>query len=287
MKPAGFSYEAPATLAEALAALARRREEAKVIAGGQSLAPMMNMRVAQPGHLIDINGIGELERVRVEDGTLAVGALVRHADLARDPSVRAHCPLLAHAASTIGHYAIRQRGTIGGSLAHADPAAQLPLAALALDAEIEVASVRGRRLIRAADFFVSIFTTALEADELVAAVLLPAPARPDGWSFRLFTRRAGDFALAAVAVTLALRPDGTCARLRIAAGGIGPVPLRLEAAAPKLLDPRDPAWAARIAEAVAAAIEVEEGERVPAAYRRELLAVLVREALAEAAERAR
>ena len=176
MKPARFSYEAPTTVAGALAALAARRDEAKIIAGGQSLAPMLNMRLAQPGHLIDINGLAELEAIRVEADHLVIGALTRHADLARHALVKC---------STRRCWRTRLRpsatmrsasaGRIGGSLAHADPAAQLPLVALALDASIEIACAEGRRLVPAAEFFVSIFTTALQPDELLTAVHIPLP----------------------------------------------------------------------------------------------------------------
>jgi carbon-monoxide dehydrogenase medium subunit len=288
MKPARFSYEAPATLASALATLAARREAAKVIAGGQSLAPMMNMRLAQPAHLVDINGLAELEQIRLEHDRLVVGALVRHADLARDALVREHVPMIAHAARTIGHYAIRQRGTIGGSLAHADPAAQLPLAVTALDAMVEIASERGRRMVPATEFFLSIFTTALAPDELLVAVHIPLPEHGEGWGFRLFTRRAGDFALVSVAVTLALRNDGAIGRLRLAVGGIGSTPVRLDAAVPQnAVEAPDPAWVGRVADVVAAAAEIEENERVSVDYRRELLASLARDALADAVESAR
>jgi carbon-monoxide dehydrogenase medium subunit len=287
MKPAAFSYEAPATLAAALAALAARGDEAKIIAGGQSLAPMMNMRLARPAHLIDIGGLAELSDVRLEPDHLVVGALVRHADLARHPLVRVNAPMLAYAAGTIGHYAIRQRGTLGGSLAHADPAAQLPLCAVALDAAVEIASARRQRVLTAAAFFVSIFTTGLEPDELLVAVRVPPPVPREGWGFRLFTRRAGDFALASVAATLVRGADGTLGRLRLAVGGIGATPVRLDAAVPSgIVDGRNPDWSARIAEIVAAAAPIEETEQVPTAFRRELLAALARDALDDAAGRA-
>jgi carbon-monoxide dehydrogenase medium subunit len=282
MKPAAFSYEAPATVAAALASLAARGEAAKIIAGGQSLAPMLNMRIAQPGHLIDINRIAELGRVRLDGDTLVIGALARHADLARDPLVREHAPMLAYAASTIGHYAIRQRGTIGGSLAHADPAAQLPLAALALDATIEVASESGGRQVPASAFFSSVFTTVLEPHELVVAVRVSRRQAGEGWGFRLFTRRAGDFALALVACTLR-RSGGKVEGLRVAAGGIGPTPMLLDGGWPGV---SDEVAAARLASAMAAVAPVEDNERIPAAYRRDLLEALIRDALADALERA-
>jgi carbon-monoxide dehydrogenase medium subunit len=286
MKPARFSYEAPSTLAAALAALAARRDEARVIAGGQSLAPMMNMRLAQPGHLVDINDVAELAGIEIRDNRLVVGALTRHADLARHHLVRAHAPLLAQAAATIGHYAIRQRGTLGGSLAHADPAAQLPVVAMAFNADIELASTGGRRLVAAEDFFRSIFTTALAADELLTALHIPLPA-PAGWGFRLFTRRAGDFAMAIVAVLLRASSDGALQRLDIAAGGIAAKPVRLEPPrAPGSIDTRDPDWIIRLAEAIAAAAEIEDNERISTEYRRELLTVLLQDALADAWRRA-
>jgi carbon-monoxide dehydrogenase medium subunit len=282
MKPAKFSYEAPATLAGALAALAARSDEAKVIAGGQSLAPMLNMRLAQPGHLIDINGLSELETIRVEAGHLVVGALTRHAELARNTVVREHAPMLAHAASTIGHYAIRQRGSIGGSLAHADPAAQLPMVALTLDASLEIASAEGRRLVPAAEFFISIFTTALEPHELLTAVRIPLPGRREGWGFRLFARRAGDFALVLVACRL-IGTRGRVEYARLAIGGIGATPVRADSRVAPGTGDAD--WIARTADAVAAGAEIDETERISSAFRRELLAACAKGALADAVER--
>jgi aerobic carbon-monoxide dehydrogenase medium subunit len=284
MKPAPFSYEAPTTVAGALAALAARREAAKIIAGGQSLAPLLNMRLAHPAHLIDINGLTELEGARVEGGHLVVGALTRHADLARHALVAEHAPMLAHAAATIGHYAIRQRGTLGGSLAHADPAAQLPLVAVALDASMEIASASGRRMVPAGEFFVSIFTTALRSDELLTAVHIPLRSRREGWGFRLFARRAGDFALVLVACRLVAAVGHVeCARLAIA--GIAATPVRAEdRVAP---GPGDPDWISRAADAAAGAAEIEDSERISSEYRRELLAACTRAALADALERLR
>jgi aerobic carbon-monoxide dehydrogenase medium subunit len=288
VKPARFSYEAPSTLEEALASLVMRGEGAKVIAGGQSLAPMMNMRLAQPGHLIDINGLHDLAGITIEGGRLVVGALVRHADLARDPLATAHCAMLAHAAGTIGHYAIRQRGTLGGSLAHADPAAQLPLVAIALGAEMEVVSARGTRTIPASEFLLSIFTTALASDELLVRVRFPVNAMNEGWGFRLFNRRAGDFALAAVAATLMRTANGGIEDLRLAAGGIGPVPVRLDVPAELTTgSPPNAEWPRRVAEAAAHAAEIESGERISVDYRRELVAALAEAALSDAMERAR
>lgn len=281
MKPARFSYEAPATIADALAALARRGGEAKIIAGGQSLAPMMNMRIAQPGHLIDINRVAGLDQIRLADDHLVCGALMRHADLARHVLAWTHAPMLAYAAGTIGHYAIRQRGTLGGSLAHADPAAQLPLAAVALDARIEIASSSGRRVVAATEFFASIFTTVLEPHELIVAVHVPVARLGEGWGFQLLTRRAGDFALALVACTL-VRTAKRIEEVRLAIGGVAPTPVRLDRA----IEPGagDAQWIEGAARAVAAAAPIEAHERISAEYRRELVEILAQRALTEAIE---
>jgi aerobic carbon-monoxide dehydrogenase medium subunit len=278
MKPAKFSYEAPRTLPEVLHSLAAWRDNAKIIAGGQSLAPMLNMRLARPDHLIDINRLTELGRIAVDGERLTIGAMTRHAQLHRDALVKRHAPMLAHAAETIGHYAIRQRGTIGGSVAHADPAAQLPLATLTLDAEFELRSTSGTRTLGAEAFFLSVFTTALEPDELLVAIHVPIARPREGWGFHLFNRRAGDFAIAAVAATLVCVEGGAIDRLRLAVAGVGPVPIRV--------DDLVPGWSARIAAAVAAAVEIEDNEKIPVVFRRELVERLTRDTLDEALERA-
>ena len=288
MKPARFSYEAPATLDAALKSLATFRDRAKIIAGGQSLAPMLNMRLARPDHLIDINGLADLGGIAVDGDRLSIGALVRHQQLGDHELVTQHCPMLAHAVGTIGHYAIRQRGTIGGSLAHADPAAQLPLAALVLDAEFELRTASARRMVLADGFFVSIFTTAIEPDELLVAVRLPLRQPREGWGFRLFARRAGDFAIVSVAATLARGKNAAIERLRLAIGGIGPVPMRAEhLVSAELATALAEGWSERVAIAVAAAVEIEENERTPVVFRRELVESLTRDVLDEALERAR
>jgi aerobic carbon-monoxide dehydrogenase medium subunit len=286
MKPAKFSYEAPRTVHEALHSLATWRDNAKIIAGGQSLAPMLNMRLARPDHLIDINRLNELGGIAVDGERLTIGAMVRHAQLHRDALVKRHAPVLAHAAETIGHYAIRQRGTIGGSVAHADPAAQLPLAALTLDAEFELRSAAGTRTLGANAFFLSVFTTALEPDELLVGIHIPVARPQEGWGFGLFNRRAGDFAIAAVAATLVCVEGAAIDRLRLAIAGVGPVPIRVD----DLVPPEDAAtitagWSVRVAAAVAAAVEIEDNERIPVVFRRELVERLVRDTLDEALER--
>ena len=288
MKPGRFSYEAATSVDAALKSLATWRDDAKIIAGGQSLAPMLNMRLARPGHVIDINGLADLDRVAIDGNRLSIGALVRHHQLGHHELVAQHCPMLAHAAKTIGHYAIRQRGTIGGSLAHADPAAQLPLAALTLDAELELRTATARRIVAADAFFVSIFTTVIEPNELLVAVRLPLRQPREGWGFRLFNRRAGDFAIVSVAATLARGEGAAIKRLHLAIGGIGPVPVRVEYLVPaELMTGLMEGWSTQVAAAVAAAVEIEENERTPVDFRRELVEHLTRDVLDEALERAR
>jgi aerobic carbon-monoxide dehydrogenase medium subunit len=287
VKPGKFSYEAPRTLDQALHSLATWRDNAKIIAGGQSLAPMLNMRLARPDHMIDINRLTELGRITIDGERLTIGAMARHAELGRDALVKRHAPMLAHAAETIGHYAIRQRGTIGGSLAHADPAAQLPLATLTLDAEFELRAAAGTRTLGADVFFLSVFTTALESNELLTAVCVPVARPREGWGFHLFNRRAGDFAIVAVAATLARGEGAVIERLRLAIAGIGPVPVRVD----DLVPPEDAAiitagWSARIAAAVAAAVAIEDNEKIPIVFRRELVERLLRDTLNDALERA-
>jgi len=286
MKPARFSYEAPETIEDALASLASRGDDAKLIAGGQSLAPMLNMRLARPAHLIDINGLKGLGGIERDGERLSIGAMVRHAALARNEQVLRHCPMLAHAAATIGHYAIRQRGTIGGSLAHADPAAQLPLVALALDAQIELRSAAGTRMVPARAFFVSIFTTVVTPDELIVGVHVPLAKPGQGWGFRLFNRRAGDFAIVSVAATLT-REDDTIRDLRLAMGGIAPVPVRVENLIGADVAGRlSQQWSTRVATAVADTVDIEDNERTPIEFRRELVAALTKDVLDQALENA-
>jgi carbon-monoxide dehydrogenase medium subunit len=283
VKPARFAYEAPTTVEGVLKSLAAGGDGVKLIAGGQSLAPMLNMRLARPDRLIDINAVSELGTIALDGDRLCIGALVRHDALARNALVKQRCPLLAHAAETIGHYAIRKRGTLGGSLAHADPAAQLPLAALALDAEMDIRSARRSRTVAARDFFLSVFSTALDPDELLVRVKVPLPRAVEGFGFRLFNRRAGDFAIVSVAATVLCGSNGKIAQLRLAIGGIGPVPVRVEhLAANEISQALSAHWSARIAAGVADGVEIEENERAPIAFRKELVAALTREALDEA-----
>ena len=280
MKPAPFRYARPVTAAEAVALLASHHGEAKLLAGGQSLVPLLNMRLARPAVLVDLNGARELGRIEATpDGGLVLGALVRHADLAASPLVRERAPLLAAAARHVGHVAIRNRGTLGGSLAHADPAAELPAAALALDATLELLGPRGPRRIAAAEFFRGLLSTALDADELLAEVIVPAAA--PGWGFAELARRPGDFALAGVAASL----DGH-GRARVVGFGVADRPRRLRGAESlAVAAPRDPTMPARAGAAAAADCEPPTDVHASAEYRRHLVAVLIEDALREAAGR--
>jgi carbon-monoxide dehydrogenase medium subunit len=286
MKPATFCYFRPASIEEALARLATA-ENAKLIAGGQSLGPMMNMRLAAPAALVDLNDLSELAYVREAGEMLEIGALTRHYQVAESALVWRRCPLLALAARTIGHYAIRQRGTLGGSLAHADPAAQYGLIAVTLGARIEVLSVRGRRSIPAAEFFLGVMATALEPDEMIRAVLFPMAAAQEGAAFRLFNRRHGDFAIVAVAATVALH-DGLVKRLRLGVASGGAAPACYEELA-RQFEGRgpSPAWIDELARAAREAIAPDEDARIPVIYRRELAEDLVRRAVERALSKAR
>ena len=266
--------------------LAELGEDAKVLAGGQSLVPVMAMRLGRPEHLVDVNRIGELGGVTWSDGALRVGALTRHRALERDEAIAQAVPLLARAAPYIGHFQIRNRGTLGGSLAHADPAAELPAVAVALDAGIEARSVRGSRRIPAADFFVSSFTTALEPDELVTAVHLPVWGPGSGFAVAELARRHGDFAIAGAACGVQVA-DGRIVRVAVALFGMGSVPIRARSAdqamAGALVAEAD---LAAIGSEAVAALEPPSDVHGSASYRRRVGAHMVtralRAALAEA-----
>ena len=234
MKPAPFDYVAARSLDEALEAMAERGPDAKLLAGGQSLLPVLNFRLAQPAVLIDLNGVAELDFVREEpDGGLRLGALVRQRRLEREPLVARRAPLLAEAVPFVAHPQIRNRGTLGGSLAHADPAAELPAVALALGARLLLKRRGGERWVEAREFFTGLFATALEPDELLAEIVVPAPSPRAGFAFVEFARRHGDYALAGVAAAVELDAEGRCraAKLVYLSVGDGPVDSREASAA--------------------------------------------------------
>ncbi|MPZ12833.1 MAG: xanthine dehydrogenase family protein subunit M [Chloroflexi bacterium] len=288
MKPAPFCYHAPASVAEAISLLRDLRDEdAKVLAGGQSLMPMVNMRLARPAHLVDINGIDDLAHISCpDDGGLAIGALTRQRRLERSAEVARRAPLLAEALPLIGDRLVRSRGTIGGSLAHADPTAELPVVAVALDAEIGVVGPQGARPVPSSQFFVSVLTTAVEVDELLVEVRLPPATPGEGYAFVELARQHGAFAIVAVAASVAL-DDGHIREARIALGGVAPIPVRAWEAEEALRgQPFIPETLARAAEMTAAATDPMPDVHGSPEYRRAMAAVHTRRALQLAGDRA-
>jgi aerobic carbon-monoxide dehydrogenase medium subunit len=284
VKPAPFRYARPRTLGEALEALAAADGEAKVLAGGQSLVPMLNMRLARPALLVDVNGLPGLDTITpMANGRLAVGAMVRHADLARAPLIQERAPLLGAAARHVGHSAIRNRGTLGGSLAHADPAAELPAAVMALDAELTLASVRGSRTVPAGEFFQGLLVTVLQPDELLTEVHIPSDGA--GWGFAEFARRPGDFALAGVAGLLrsvAHEPQ-RCTSARLVGFGLGDAPVRFRTAENLVTGAIvDVEISQRAGRAAAEACQPPDDLHASAEYRRHLAAVLTAQVLGDA-----
>jgi CO/xanthine dehydrogenase FAD-binding subunit len=226
MKPAPFEYHQARSLPEALTLLADHAGDAKPLAGGQSLIPAMNFRLAAPAVLVDLNGVGELAYVKEAADGLRIGAMTRHVQVERSPVIASRAPLLAETMPFVAHAAIRTRGTIGGSLAHADPAAELPALMLAMDARFRVQNREGSREIAATAFFTGLFSTSLEPGELLTEIAIPTPTgHAHGSAFLEFSRRRGDFALAGVAVTVAIDAQGTCADARIGLFGVGDRPL--------------------------------------------------------------
>jgi aerobic carbon-monoxide dehydrogenase medium subunit len=287
MKPAAFEYHDPRTAEEALALLAQYGDEAKALAGGQSLVPLMNFRLARPARLVDLNLIGELSYLRVERGTLRIGAMTRQRELERASLVAEGWPLLAEATRYIGHAQIRNRGTVGGSLAHADPAAELPAVMAALDAELVIQGRDGTRTVQSEEFFLSYLTTALAPDELLVETRVPALPPRTGWAFVEVSRRHGDFALVGVAALLTLDTDGMIQAARLAFTGAAPTPVRAARAEALLVGERPAEPLFREAGLLASAdLEPEDDLHASADYRREVGGVLARRALVQAAARA-
>jgi CO/xanthine dehydrogenase FAD-binding subunit len=287
MKPPRFEYLAPASVEQALALLAEHGEAAKVLAGGQSLVPLLNFRLVRPGYLVDLNEIPGLAGVRQEDGHLVIGAMTRQRALEVSDLVRARCPLLADALPQIGHAQIRNRGTIGGSLAHADPAAELPAVVAALGGELVVRSATGRRTLSPERFFVASLTTAVEPTELLIEVRLPVVPPRTGTAFLEVSRRHGDFALVGVAASVTLDEAGVCTRCAIALTGVGPTPVLARAAAEGMLGARPaPALFEEAGRRAAAGLRPDGDLHASSEYRTHVAGVLVRRALARAAERA-
>jgi CO/xanthine dehydrogenase FAD-binding subunit len=286
MKPVAFDYLAAETLDEAISALSQAGADGKILAGGQSLVPMLNFRLVRPSLVIDINRIPHLDYVAALGEVVRIGALTRHHTLETSPVLRSHLPVVTSAMQHVAHLAVRNRGTIGGSLSHADPAAELPMLAVLLDAKIGIQSPRGRRMAEAKSFFIRSLTTDLGEDEIVTDVEFPVLPAGAGWAFEELARRAGDFALAAVGVTISAR-DGNADGVRIGMMGVGDTPLRA-AEVEGLLAGR--AVNAAAIEAAAAAIEatVEPNSDLHASadYRRFLVGALARRAIRAAWRRA-
>lgn len=287
MKPAPFEWFSTSSTEEALALLAEHGEHARPLAGGQSLIPAMNFRLARPAVLVDLNGITELSGVAVQaDGVLRCGAMTRQGALEKSDMVAAHAPLLAEALPFVAHAAIRTRGTVGGSIAHGDPAAEIPAVLAALGARYLVQSSGGQRWLAADAFMTGLFVTALEPGELLVAIEIPPMAPRTGWGFLEMARRHGDFALAGVACTLTLDDTGNCEGARIVAFGIGDGPILCTAAAEVLVGATPGLEVFREAASVVASdVTPPSDVHASAAYRRSLVEVLTRRALARAAER--
>ena len=282
MKPADFQYHRPRKIEEALSLLQEFGEESKVLAGGQSLMPLMNFRLAQPGHLIDINFIDGLDYVRSERGMIKIGCLARQSRLLDDPFIRQRCPLLAEALTYVGYEQIRNRGTLCGSLAHADPAAELPAVLLALDGFVTVGNVTTKRDVAACDFFKSYLTTCLSSDEMVLEASIPEIPPGAGCSFTEFARRFGDFAIVGVAVLL-VRDQEKIADARIALTGVGDKPWREPSIEQMLIGQRASAdLFGKIGSEIAARINPGSDIHASESYRRSLARVLTRRALTDA-----
>ena len=283
MKPAAFGYHHPETVAETVALLDELQDDVKVLAGGQSLVPLMNFRLSVPAELVDVNGVAELTGHAVTGDVLRLGALTRHHELERSATIRGAAPLLALAAPYIGHPQIRSMGTTGGSLAHADPAAELPGIMLATDARMVIACARGERVVPAAEFFVSHFTTALEPDELLVAVEVPVAGERTGHALLEVAARYGDFALVGAAAAVTVDDDGVITEARIACTSVAPTPVRTAEAETLLRGViPDAGVLAEVEGVVAAAVEPTPELKASAAYKRRTAGVLVGRAVRQA-----
>jgi len=285
MKPAPFDYHAPQQLQEAANLLASL-PNAKILAGGQSLVPMMNFRYVIVDNLVDLGGVDDLRGIAIADGWLRIGAMMRQRELETSPEIARLCPLMAEALRHVGHRQTRNRGTIGGSLAHADPAAELPAICAAYDAIVHVASVRGMRQVPFGEFSTGYMTTALQPDEMIAAIDLPVWRQGHGFGFQEFARRQGDFALAGAAALLDVGAGGVVRRAALSLFGVGQTPLRLEAAEARLNGQMLDTTLIRSAAAAAWLTEPISDIHASADYRRHLAQVLSARALTDAARRA-
>jgi carbon-monoxide dehydrogenase medium subunit len=287
MKPAPFDYLAPRSLDEALAALAEASGEAKILAGGQSLVPLLNFRLARPSLLVDINRVPGLSYIEERDGGFAIGAMTRDSAVERDARLARGMPLLTEAMRLVGHPAIRSRGTVGGSLAHADPAAELPAVAVCLDAQLTITGPRGQRVVPAEEFFVGYLTTVMEPGEVLTEAWFPGVQPGTGQAWLELARRHGDFALVGVGVSLTLGSDGEEVRdARIALTGVGGTPVRAREAETLLIGGGVPERVQAAAEEVRSAIDPEADIHASKEYRVHVAGVLTERAVRLAYERA-
>jgi CO/xanthine dehydrogenase FAD-binding subunit len=283
MKPAPFEYVRPASRADALEVLSQHGDDAKVLAGGQSLVPLMNFRLSRPRVIVDVNGLADLAYLRPLDGGLAIGALTRQRTVEKSDAARERAPLLWEATPWIGHLPIRTRGTVGGSLVHADPAAEYPVAMVALDAEFTLERKGGRRQVGAHDFFRTYLTTDIGPTELLTEIRVPGLPARTGVAFVELARRHGDFAIVAAAAAVTLDGGGRVAAARVALGGVGPTPVRARAAENALAGQRPTkALMAAAAAEVPALTDPPDDIHASAEYRREMSAVFTRRALTRA-----
>jgi 2-furoyl-CoA dehydrogenase FAD binding subunit len=283
MKPSAFKYIRAKSLEKTLSTLSQKGAEAKILAGGQSLVPMMNFRVAQPGILIDIDPLKELDYLRVENSWLHIGARTRQKTLEKSPIIKQHCSLLAEAVKWIGHPQTRNRGTVGGSLVHGDPTAELVLVATLLDARIVIQKKGNSRTVGPADFFEDLMTTRIDEDEVLTQVSFPLTPPRSGYGFRELCIRHGDFAIVAAAVQLTCSEDGRISQARVAVSGGGPKPLRIYKAEQALVgqDGNDKVFQ-EAAACVPDALHPLADQKASEAYRREMARVFVRRALNDA-----
>jgi carbon-monoxide dehydrogenase medium subunit len=288
MKPAPFKYIAATSLQQALSLKAEHGDEAKFLAGGQSLMPAMNFRLAQPAILIDINQIEDLSGIRsVTGGGAHIGALTRYYQLERDAGMIRDCPLLGEALPHIAHPQIRNRGTIGGNLSHADPASELPAIAVALEAQFRIQTASGQRWVAAPEFFLGSLTTDLRSDEMLVGIELPSPKPRTGSCFMEIARRRGDFAIVGVAAMITLDEKGHCSRIRLAFCGVGETPVDASAAAAILVGQPVTEQAIReVASAIQPVIEPSGSVHATADYQRHIAGVLTERALTTANLRA-
>jgi len=285
VKPAPFQYVRPSSVSDALAALARYRDDAKVLAGGQSLIALMNLRLVKPAVLVDINRLSDIAYIREENGTVAIGALTRQSAVESSGVIARQCPLMAEAIRFVAHRPIRNRGTVGGNLAHADPTSELPAVAVALDATFVARSTDGQRAISAADFFVGLLSSALASKELLTEMRIPIWPAGQGWSFMEVSPRAGDYALVGVAATLQVQ-EGICQAARLVYSGVGARPARVAAAEQMLLGgPANEATFRAAGEVAAGQVDPSSDFHATGDYRRDLVRVLTRRALMRALDR--